>query len=157
MLNKQNSELSFDHLGLVVADLAVARRHLTESLGITRWSEVFDDPGIGVSVQFGSGVASPRFELITPLGNKSPIARALAQGKNVLNHLAYLTPDLKQAAEVLREQGCFPVGEAQPAIAYGGKPVQFFLSPLRFIIELIEAPEHQHLFETSDDATPQHG
>ena len=146
-MRDNESTLIFDHLGVVVADLAAAREHLSATLGIVQWSEVFNDPQIGVSVQFGSGGASPRFELITPLGEKSPIARALSQGKNVLNHVAYITHDLAAAAETLRQQGCFPTGEAQPAVAYGGKSIQFFLSPLRFIIELIEAPGHRHLFE----------
>lgn len=141
------SHLIFDHLGLVVPDLAAARVHLQATLGIAQWSEVFDDHGLGVCLQFGSSGASPRFELITPLGEKSPVARALNQGRNVLNHLAYLTADLETAAASLREQGCFPAGDASPAVAYGGKRVQFFLSPLRFIIELIEAPGHRHLFE----------
>ncbi|MBS1813513.1 MAG: VOC family protein [Acidobacteria bacterium] len=146
-MRDNESTLTFDHLGLVVADLAAAREHLSATLGIVQWSEIFDDPQIGVSVQFGSGGVSPRFELITSLGEKSPVSRALSQGKNVLNHVAYLTHDLAAAAEALREQGCFPAGKAQPAVAYGGKPIQFFFSPLRFIIELIEAPGHRHLFE----------
>lgn len=142
-----DSNLTFDHLGLVVPDLATAREHLARTLGITSWSQVFDDANIGVSVQFGSGPTSPVFELITPLGDTSPIARALSSGRNILNHVAYLTPNLDASAALLREQGCYPAGESTPAIAYAGKRVQFFLSPLRFIIEIIEAPTHRHIFE----------
>lgn len=140
-------DLVFDHLGLVVSDLAQAREHLTATLDISRWSEIFHDELIGVSVQFGSGGNSPRFELVSPLGDTSPIARSLLQGRNILNHIAYLTHDIAACAEHLRQQGCFPAGDAQPAVAYGGRPVQFFMSPLRFIIEVIEAPGHQHSFE----------
>lgn len=137
-------DLVFDHFGIVVADLVSAKQHLAASLGITQWGDMFHDAGIGVSVQFGASAASPCFELICPLGEDSPVKRALAQGKNILNHVAYLAEDLEKAAEHLRQTGCFPIGEAQPAVAYGGKRVQFFLSPLRFIIEIVEAPGHRH-------------
>ena len=34
----------------------------------------------------------------------------------------------------------------KPAIAYGGRRIQFFVTPMRFIVELIEAPYHRHEF-----------
>ncbi|ADV84269.1 VOC family protein [Terriglobus saanensis] len=140
-------DLQFDHLGLVTSDLVTARAHLSITLGIQAWSQVFDDPGIGVSVQFGIGNnGSPVFELIAPLGETSPVAQALKQSRNILNHIAYLVPNLESAADHLRTQGCFPTGDPMPAVAYGGQRVQFFLSPLRFMMELIEAPAHQHRF-----------
>jgi methylmalonyl-CoA/ethylmalonyl-CoA epimerase len=141
-------DLKFDHLGLVTNDLSAARAHLSSTLGIEAWSQVFDDPGIGVSVQFGMGSnGSPVFELITPLGEASPVAMALKQGRNILNHIAYVVSDLDAAAGHLRAEGCFPTGDPMPAVAYGGRRVQFFLSPLRFMMELIEAPSHRHRFE----------
>lgn len=144
------NDLVFDHLGLIVADLAKAQEHLSATIGVSRWSRVFHDEGIGVSVQFGlSENGTPCIELITPLGENSPVSSALRQGRNVLNHVAYLTSDLAGSAARLREQSCFPTGDPQPAVAYGGKRVQFFLSPLRFIIELIEAPDHKHVYEAA--------
>lgn len=136
--------LRFDHVGLLVADLSLGREHLTKVLGIARWTREFDDPDIGVRVQFGIGESGPAIELIAPLGEKSPVAQALRTGQRTLNHLAYLTPDILAAGAALREQGCLPTGAAQPAVAYAGRAVQFFVSPLRFIVELIEAPCHEH-------------
>jgi hypothetical protein len=49
-------------------------------------------------------------------------------------------------SEQLRAQGCVAAGEARPAVAYGGQRVQFWISPLKFMIELVEAPEHRHAF-----------
>lgn len=73
--------LLFDHIGLVVADLAEGREHLTRTLGIVRWTKAFDDPGIGVRVQFGTGESGPAIELIAPLGDRSPVAQALRTGR----------------------------------------------------------------------------
>jgi methylmalonyl-CoA/ethylmalonyl-CoA epimerase len=140
--------LVFDHIGLVVADIASARAHLSATLQVSRWTSVIDDAGLGVSVQFGLAQdGTPCFELVAPFGEDSPIARTLSQGRTILNHIAYRVDDLSSAAAHLRAQGCFPTGEPAPAQAYGQGNVQFFLSPLRFIIELIEAPGHRHLFQ----------
>jgi methylmalonyl-CoA/ethylmalonyl-CoA epimerase len=142
--------LELDHLGLIVQDIAVGRSFLQKTLGITRWTPVVDDPGLHVSVQFGTAPGeSLTYELIAPLGEGTPIANALRTGKHILNHLAYLTPDLEASAAHLREQGCYPAGEPQPAVAYEGRRVQFWMSPLRFVIELIEKPGHRHRFEES--------
>lgn len=59
--------------------------------------------------------------------------------RNVINHLAYRVSNLQESAERLRTQRHLPLGPSQPAIAFGGAHVQFFLSPLGHIVELIEA------------------
>ena len=136
----------FDHIGLVTADLSRGRQFLASTLEVTLWTEEFQDPGIGVIVQFGKSEAAgaPWYELITPLGDQSPVAAALRSGKNILNHVAYLVEDIEQSGKKLRENRCFPVDAPKPAVAYGGQRVQFFVSPLRFMIEIIEAAEHKH-------------
>ena len=133
--------MHFDHIGLVVESIDTGRAFLTETLGIDRWTPVTDDPGLGVSVQFGRDGDGPVIELIAPLGPASPIAGALRGNKNILNHLAYSVADLAAEGERLRSQGCHPAGEPKPALAYGGALVQFWVTPLRFLVELIELPE----------------
>jgi methylmalonyl-CoA/ethylmalonyl-CoA epimerase len=147
--------LQFDHLGLIVSDLAAGRHFLEQALGISGWTSITHDPNLCVSVQFGvAPTGGPTYELIAPLGPPgdvaSPIANALRQGKHILNHVAYLTPDLDLSAVALRGQGCFAAGPPKPAAAYAGNRVQFWLSPLRFIIELIEKPNHTHRFESAE-------
>ena len=147
--------LVFDHLGLIVQDLAAGREFLTAALRVAHWTPVVHDNGLQVSVQFGSSAADGMvYELVAPFGERSPIANALRSGKHILNHLAYRTDDLDRAGERLRAQGCFPAGDPHPAVAYNGQRVQFFVSPLRFVIELIEKPEHRHAFEPDSAETP---
>jgi methylmalonyl-CoA/ethylmalonyl-CoA epimerase len=136
--------MKFDHVGVVVANIEEGQRLFTAMFGIRRWTRIIDDPGVGVCVQFGIGPDGPCYELIAPLGDDSPIYVALKTGKGILNHMAYLVPDLEPAANELMEAGCLPVGKAQPAVAYDGHLIQFFRSPMKFIVELIEAPDHQH-------------
>lgn len=140
------SELRFDHIGLVVGDMAEGRRSLEEMFGLDRWTEVFEDPGIGVYVQFGRTEEGPCYELIAPLGEASPVTTALKRGVNILNHVAYLTADLDGEARRLQERGSMMAGPAKPAVAYGGARVQFWITPQRFMVELIEAPGHEHAY-----------
>jgi methylmalonyl-CoA/ethylmalonyl-CoA epimerase len=139
--------LRFDHIGLVVSDMAGGRAALESMFGVDRWTQVFEDPGIGVYVQFGRTEEGPCYELISPLGEASPVATALKRGVNILNHVAYLTADLDVESQRLQEMGSMMAGPAKPAVAYGGARVQFWITPQRFMVELIEAPGHEHAFE----------
>jgi methylmalonyl-CoA/ethylmalonyl-CoA epimerase len=137
--------MKFDHIGVVVRRLDIGRLHLTALFDIKSWTREFDDTTNGVSVQFGRDPSGICYETIAPLGASSPISEALRTGARILNHVAYLVPDLHAAGERLKSARCLPAGEPRPAVAYGGRPIQFFVSPLRIIIELIEAPDHAHV------------
>jgi methylmalonyl-CoA/ethylmalonyl-CoA epimerase len=141
------SRLQFDHVGVVVSDMAEGRASLEEMFGVDRWTEVFEDPGIGVYVQFGRTEEGPCYELISPLGEASPVNTALKRGINILNHVAYLTPNLEADAQRLQGGGSMMAGPAKPAVAYGGARVQFWITPQRFMVELIEAPGYEHAYE----------
>lgn len=130
--------LRFDHLGLVVAELAQGRAYLQQSLGIERFSPQYQDPLQKVWVQFGWDTQGLCYELVAPSEEGSPVANALAKRSNILNHLAYRVRDIAAGAEHLRQQRHLPLGPAQPAVAFAGARVQFFLSPLGHIVELVE-------------------
>ena len=128
----------FDHLGIFVADIAHGRDALTQLLGALQWSEVFDDPGIKVQVQFGTDPRGVCYELVAPFGPGNPVDGALAAGVNILNHVAYRTADLDAEMKRLRRLGAIPTGRPRPAVAFGGRRVVFMITKLRFMIELIE-------------------
>jgi len=136
----------FDHLGLVVKSLDRGRRTLEESLLIAGWTAEIEDPVNGVRLQFGRDPAGVVFELLEPLDDKSPVYRALKSRTNILNHVAYRVADLAAGAARLRAAKHAPTSAPKPAIAYGGALIQFFISPLNLVIELIEAPHHVHHF-----------
>jgi methylmalonyl-CoA/ethylmalonyl-CoA epimerase len=138
--------MQFDHLGLVVTSVAKGRGVLGEMLGIKHWTVEFRDSANGVLLQFGRDPAGMCYELLEPLDAASPVYPALSGGRAILNHVAYLVTDLAAHAERLRRAGCAPTSAPKPAVAYGGRQIQFFVSPLRFIVELVEAPGHEHLY-----------
>jgi methylmalonyl-CoA/ethylmalonyl-CoA epimerase len=100
-----------------------------------------------VSVRFLLDRSGVVFELIAPFGSPSVVDTVLKKGASIINQVAYRTDDLAAAGQELATQGCMPIGEAKPARAFGGALVQFYLSRLGFIIELIESAAHQHDFK----------
>ncbi len=143
-------KLTFDHLGLVVESIGRGRVAMQEMLNICSWTEVFNDPINGVIIQFGRDSGGICYELLEPLDERSPVFAALSNRKHILNHLAYRVENLADGADHMVRSGCVPTSKAKPAIAYGGRKIQFFVTPLHFVVELIEAWEHQHGFHDLD-------
>jgi methylmalonyl-CoA/ethylmalonyl-CoA epimerase len=77
-----------------------------------------------------------------PISDASCVSRAFRSGVNI----AYLVDDLAEEAKRLRALGFFPTGEPKPAIAFGENLIQFFTSRERLLFELIEAPDHKHVY-----------
>jgi methylmalonyl-CoA/ethylmalonyl-CoA epimerase len=132
------SVLMFDHIGIVTSDTEKACREFGATIGATEISDKFDDVALGVSVQFIRDPAGIVYEMISPLGEKSPVAKALATKTDILNQIAYRTASIADAARELRKLGSLPLGPAKPALAFGGALVQFFFTRLGFVIELVE-------------------
>ena len=133
--------MKLHHIGLVVSELEIGVCYCLEALGISRFSEPVLDPLQRVHICFAYDDAGICYELIAPAGDDSPVSQALRTRHNLLNHLAYEVADIAMAAERLRAQRHLPLGPSQPAIAFGGAHVQFFLSPLGHIVELVQ---HTH-------------
>ncbi|MGL6597167.1 VOC family protein [Aeromonas veronii] len=130
--------MQFDHIGLVVPDLASGVAYCRDVLGLSRFSVAVEDPLQGVWVQFVHDEHGLCYELVAPAGENSPVTQVIKTRRNVINHLAYRVQSLQEGATRLREQRHLPLGPSQPAVAFGGAHVQFFLSPLGHIVELIE-------------------
>ncbi|MFB2866215.1 VOC family protein [Aeromonas sp. MdU4] len=130
--------MKLHHIGLVVADLEMGLVYCRDTLGITRFSEPVHDPLQRVHIRFAYDDEGICYELIAPATDDSPVSQVLRSRHNLLNHLAYSVEDMVQAAEQLRSQRHLPLGPSLPAVAFGGAQVQFFLSPLGHIVELVE-------------------
>lgn len=141
--------MKFDHIGVVTRSLEKGRKVLEATVGVHEWTRTWDDPVNGVFIQFGRDASGVCYELLVPNGPDSPVQEALSTRKAILNHVAYLVDDLDAAAARLLDGGCAPAGPPKPAIAYGGKRIQFFVTPLWLIVELVEAPGHEHVYDWS--------
>ena len=140
----------FDHIGVTTSTLDAGRTLLESSVGVQAWTAPFEDSLNQVWVQFGHDASGICYELVAPLSDRSPVTQVLSQKINVLNHVAYRVPDLAAHAARLGQAGFAQVAPARPAIAYAGALIQFFVSRNRLLIELIEAPDHQHRYTRTE-------
>lgn len=131
--------MEFDHLGVFVKTLEQGRAVLESIVPIAAASDPVHDPQLRVSVQFLRDTSGVRYEIVAPNGQGNPVDAILSEQRNSLNHVAYRVTNFDAQVARLREARCMPLGEPRPAVAFGGARVIFFLTPLRLIVELIEA------------------
>jgi methylmalonyl-CoA/ethylmalonyl-CoA epimerase len=129
---------TFHHIGIFVKDLNFGKKILSKIFNVVSASEEIIDENIGVKIIFLKDNKGILYELVAPYGDKSPVLGTLKRGKDFLNHIAYLTNSFEKEVNKLRGEGFVPLGEAQSAKAFSGAKVIFLLSPLGFIVELIE-------------------
>ncbi|MDC1522380.1 VOC family protein [Planktomarina temperata] len=128
----------FDHIGIFVSCLEKGRDILSKQYKIIEISDEIVDPLIDVKIRFLKDSSDIKYELIAPLSSNSPVWGSLLNKKNLLNHLGYRTTNFNCQIKELRSVGCLPIIPPTPAVAFNGKSVIFMLSPLNYIIELIE-------------------
>lgn len=128
-----------NHVAIVVSDLAAAAEKYRDLLG----ADVLpprDLPEHGVTVVFVE-LDNTKIELMTPLGDTSPVGKFLADHPaGGMHHVCYEVPDILSAAETLAAAGARILGDGKPKIGAHGLPV-LFLHPKDFDGTLIELEE----------------
>ena len=125
-----------NHVAIAVRDLAKAAGVYRDVLGADV-SEAVPQPEHGVTTVFIS-LPNTKIELISPLGENSPIAKFLERMPDGgIHHVCYEVDDIIAARDALRSQGARVLGDGEPKIGAHGKPV-LFLHPKDFCGTLIE-------------------
>jgi methylmalonyl-CoA/ethylmalonyl-CoA epimerase len=128
-----------NHVAIAVPDLAAAAEVYRGLLG-AEVSAPVPLPAHGVTTVFVT-LPNSKIELISPLGDKSPIAQFLARHPaGGIHHLCYEVVDILAARDRLEAAGVRVLGDGEPTIGAHGKPV-LFLSPRDFCGTLIELEE----------------
>lgn len=123
-----------NHVAIAVPDLAAAAAQYGGVLGATLRAPQ-DEPEHGVTVVF-IDLPNTKIELLTPLGDNSPIAGFLAKNPaGGIHHICYEVDDIILARDRLLANGARVLGEIK--IGAHGKPV-LFLHPKDFNGCLIE-------------------
>lgn len=125
-----------NHVAIATLDIAKASALYRDTLG-AEVSAPVDLPEHGVTTVFVK-LPNTKVELLQPLGDKSPIAKFLAERPDGgIHHLCYQVEDILVARDHLLGQGARILGDGQPKIGAHGKPV-LFLHPKDFGGVLIE-------------------
>ena len=130
--------MTIDHIGIVVPSLESATSYYTDLFGLHEVGGRIVDPLQDVELQFLEDDRGARLELIRPLSDASPVARALQQGGG-LNHVCYQVGDLESSVQALVAANAKVVREPRPAVAFNGRRVAFLFTRQRELVELVEA------------------
>lgn len=137
-----------NHVGVAVPDMDAAIAHWRDVMGAEIIGKPFDMPEQGVKVCFvdtpdGAGQAGTQIELLSPLGDASPVSGFLA--KNPLggqHHICFEVPDIEAARAELAALGKRILGPTR--IGAHGTPI-FFVHPKDMggmLTEIMETPDH---------------
>lgn len=125
-----------NHVAIAVPDLEQSAAQYESTLG-ARVMPAQDEPEHGVTVVFIE-LPNTKIELITPLGENSPIASFLEKNPaGGIHHMCYEVDDILVARDRLLADGARVLGGGEPKIGAHGKPV-LFLHPKDFNGCLIE-------------------
>lgn len=128
-----------NHIAIAVPDLDKAAARYRDFLG-AKVSESQDLPEHGVRVMF-IDTGNTKVELLTPLGEGSPIAAFLAKNPDGgMHHICFEVPEISGVARRLVEAGARVLGDGVPKTGAHGLPV-LFLHPKDFDGTLIELEE----------------
>jgi methylmalonyl-CoA/ethylmalonyl-CoA epimerase len=125
-----------NHVAIAVHDLREASRLYRETLG-AKVSEPVPQPDHGVTTVF-IDLPNTKVELISPLGDRSPITAFLERHPfGGIHHICYEVTDVAAASRALAANGARILGDGEPKIGAHGKPV-VFVHPKDFLGTLIE-------------------
>jgi methylmalonyl-CoA/ethylmalonyl-CoA epimerase len=128
-----------NHVAIVVPDLGWAAALYRDVLG-AEVSMPVPLPAHGVTTVFVT-LPNTKIELLTPLGENSPIAAFLERNPaGGMHHVCYEVADIRAARDRLQAAGARVLGDGAPSICAHGKPV-LFLHPKDFAGSLIELEE----------------
>ena len=130
---------SLNHIAIAVPDLEAAIKQYEGTFGAFVTSPQ-DLPSHGIRLAIVN-LANTKIELMTPLGDNSPITKFLERNpKGGVHHLSYEVPDIIAARDQLAKQGIQVIGDGTPQTGYHNTPVLFF-NPKDCLGVLIELEE----------------
>lgn len=129
----------FHHVGFVVAAITPVIENFCRALGGKDWSETLHDPVQKVRVAFiyPQKQDDPSLELVEPAGPGSPVQDFLTNGGG-LHHVCYEVDDLDWTVRGARGRGMVMIRRPQPAVAFGGRRIAWFVSRDKLLIECLE-------------------
>jgi len=131
---------NIDHVAIAVHDLdAAIERHRQLYGAEPMWREVVEEQGVEEAM---IPVGGSFVQLLSPLGEDTPVGRFLTKRGEGLHHVAYAVSDIEATLDELRAQGARLVDEtARP----GGRGARIaFVHPAAFagtLVELVELPD----------------
>ena len=128
-----------EHIGVAVADIDAALKSYEELFGYRLLRGPFEEPGQRATVAF-IGTGEPGdvvFELITPLGEDSHVARNLARGVSAY-HVCYEVDDIEATLASFKARGSLIICQPIVTRSFEGRRIAWVMTPTRQLTEFVE-------------------
>ncbi|MHB8492741.1 MAG: methylmalonyl-CoA epimerase [Solirubrobacteraceae bacterium] len=130
-----------DHVGIAVSDIDVSLTLWREHFGMAvSHREVVSEQGVEAALL---DVGENHVELLSPLGEDTPVGKFIAKRGPGLHHVAYQVADIDLALDLLKRAG-IPLLDNQPRTGIRSSRVAF-LDPRgseRVLIEVVQPAAH---------------
>ena len=137
MKQKRNKEkLIFNHIGIFVSNIKKSEKYLKPFFNLNKKKIIFDKR-LKIKVKLYFDNSKVCYELVEPYGKDNPVAGYLKRGSNILNHIAYSTKNFNRTVDNLKKKKFTQISKINYSKVFKGKII-FFLSPLNYIVEIIE-------------------
>jgi methylmalonyl-CoA/ethylmalonyl-CoA epimerase len=134
---KKRNNLIFNHFGIFVKNIKISEKHLSAFIEKGKSSKLILDKKLGIKAKLFYDKKKICYELVEPYGKNNPVSGFLKRGSNILNHIAYSTKNFNLATAYLKKKNYTQISKINYSKVFKGKII-FFLSPLNYIIEVIE-------------------
>jgi len=138
-MSHKQADQRFHHTGFVVPSIAAVIEGFCQAVGGNNWSETWHDvlQGVRVAFIYPSHADDPSIELVEPAGPGSPVEKYLERGGG-LHHLCYEVGNFDETVRGARARNLVMVRRPQPAVAFGGRRIAWFLTQEKLLIEYLE-------------------
>ena len=136
--------MKLSHVGIIVKDMEEGIKNHENLFGYKQLGEIVEDLTQKVRVVLmGHSEDDPvKIELISPLGEDSPVTELLKKRQSIY-HLCYEVPDIEEAKNQARKNGAIMISKPVEAPLFDNRKICFLFTKDHYVVELIQA-EHNH-------------
>jgi len=128
--------MKIHHIGYLAKDIEKAAS-VFEMLGYVRQGELCFDEARDVNILFLEKDALV-VELVSPCSEKSVVSGLLKRFGNAPYHICYEADEFAANEQMLIDAGFMKITEKEPAPAFGGRGVAFYMHKDAGMVELLE-------------------
>ena len=131
----KKENLIFNHIGIFVSNIKKSEKYLKPFFNLNKKKIIFDKK-LKIKVKLYYDNKKVCYELVEPYGKGDPVTGYLKRGSNILNHIAYSTKNFNLTINYLKKKKFIQISKINYSKIFKGKII--FLSPLNYIVEIIE-------------------
>ena len=133
--------MKLSHIGIIVKDIEDGIRNHEALFGYKQLGDIIDDTKVRVVLMGHSEEDPVKIELISPLGEDSPVTDLLKKRQS-LYHLCYEVPDIEEAKKEARKNGAIVISKPVEAPLFDGRKICFLFTKDHYVIEFVEGDYH---------------